>query len=284
VHKNCIKIEAYPTSPGNLCKIVLKPSTKSVKVINRVKTVSRGRKDYITVSRHKDKIVVSGRIRINGKPQGARVAILNPDIYFANLLKERLEKGGIKIAGTVLIKNEILPKDNLQKIAEIKTDIKKVLKGCNKKSINLYAECLFKLLGYKLYKKGTFKNGSSAVKKLLGIDFKLADGSGLSRKNMATPKQVVKLLEKIYKHGYGKFFIETLPTGGESNSTLRRRMQNLKNRVFAKTGHLRDVSTLSGYIKAKSGDTLIFSILINDKKRYSANRLQDRICQVISGY
>jgi D-alanyl-D-alanine carboxypeptidase/D-alanyl-D-alanine-endopeptidase (penicillin-binding protein 4) len=56
-----------------------------------------------------------------------------------------------------------------------------------------------------------------------------------------------------------------LPVGG-IDGTLARRFKGtaLENRIFAKTGTLNASSALSGYMTAKSGRTLLFSVYAND--------------------
>lgn len=86
------------------------------------------------------------------------------------------------------------------------------------------------------------------------------DGSGMSRYNLITPRSVVKLLEKIKDEvPYEKIF-SIFPAGGESG-TLKNRLKADKPFVFAKTGTLGNVHSVSGYLKADSGRILIFSFM-----------------------
>jgi D-alanyl-D-alanine carboxypeptidase/D-alanyl-D-alanine-endopeptidase (penicillin-binding protein 4) len=59
-------------------------------------------------------------------------------------------------------------------------------------------------------------------------------------------------------------FITSLPIAGV-DGTLKNRFgtPDVKGRVFAKTGYLNNVRSLSGYIYTKTGDVLVFSILAN---------------------
>jgi D-alanyl-D-alanine carboxypeptidase/D-alanyl-D-alanine-endopeptidase (penicillin-binding protein 4) len=77
-------------------------------------------------------------------------------------------------------------------------------------------------------------------------------------------------------------FVSTMAIGGIDGKTLKRRFtDDLKGRVFAKTGYIRGVSCLSGFLKAQDGSTLAFSVLINDIYTDDARRLQERIVKVV---
>lgn len=89
------------------------------------------------------------------------------------------------------------------------------------------------------------------------------DGSGLSVNNKFTPRSIVKLLEKIQQEVPMEKLLEMLPTGGVQG-TIRNDYKADEPYVFAKTGTLRNVIALSGYLKTKSGKILIFSFLNNN--------------------
>ncbi|CAN5224126.1 D-alanyl-D-alanine carboxypeptidase/D-alanyl-D-alanine-endopeptidase [soil metagenome] len=89
------------------------------------------------------------------------------------------------------------------------------------------------------------------------------DGSGLSVNNKFTPRSIVKLLEKILQEVPQDKLLGMLPTGGVSG-TIRNDYKADEPYVFAKTGTLRNVVALSGYLKTKSGKILIFSFLHNN--------------------
>lgn len=89
------------------------------------------------------------------------------------------------------------------------------------------------------------------------------DGSGLSVNNKFTPRSIVKLLEKIREEVPMDKLLEMLPTGGVQG-TIRNDYKAEEPYVFAKTGTLRNVIALSGFLKTKSGKILIFSFLNNN--------------------
>ncbi len=88
------------------------------------------------------------------------------------------------------------------------------------------------------------------------------DGSGLSRYNLETPRNMVTLLQKINKILPDSTLFRLLPTGGVSG-TLKHWYKADKPYVFGKTGTLSNNHNLSGYIITKSGRKLIFSLMVN---------------------
>ena len=88
-----------------------------------------------------------------------------------------------------------------------------------------------------------------------------ADGSGLSRYNLFTPRSFVYILEKM-KDEFGMQRMKTiLPTGGAG--TLYNSFESGKGFIYAKSGTLSNNSALSGYLYTRKGRLLIFSILLN---------------------
>lgn len=88
------------------------------------------------------------------------------------------------------------------------------------------------------------------------------DGSGLSRYNMFTPRSLTSLIHRIYRQMDWSEVEAIFPTGGV-NGTIRNWYGAELPYVYAKTGTLRHNHCLSGFIKTKSGKTLIFSFMNN---------------------
>ncbi|MCH7813564.1 MAG: D-alanyl-D-alanine carboxypeptidase, partial [Planctomycetes bacterium] len=135
---------------------------------------------------------------------------------------------------------------------------------------------------------GSWTTGARAVRAFLsrnGIDprrFVLADGSGLSRANRVTGRLICDLLAVMFDHPDGDAFRASLAEPGEIG-TLRSRMKELKGSLFAKTGYIRGVRALSGYIQTRDGQWLCFSIIYNNipgsTKPFSD--LQDEACRLL---
>jgi D-alanyl-D-alanine carboxypeptidase/D-alanyl-D-alanine-endopeptidase (penicillin-binding protein 4) len=161
----------------------------------------------------------------------------------------------------------------------------------NKTSQNLHAELLLRLLG-KLYgTDGSIEQGARVVRQFMlnaGVedaDFFLYDGSGLSGADQISPRAFTRLLSYASRQSWGAAWRETLPVAGV-DGTLDNRFKDsrLKGRMWAKTGTLNEVNSLSGYLMADSGRTLAFSILVNGRRPGNDAEEQaiDRIAEAIA--
>ncbi|MCX6376426.1 MAG: D-alanyl-D-alanine carboxypeptidase/D-alanyl-D-alanine-endopeptidase, partial [Armatimonadetes bacterium] len=119
-------------------------------------------------------------------------------------------------------------------------------------------------------KKGSSNAGAEAETEFLrkiGADVaevSINDGSGLCRSDYVSPKNLVAILTYMYRHNDSKAYIDSLPIAGV-DGTLRSRMKGTaaERNVHAKTGYIARVSTISGYVTTKSGEPLVFSIMMN---------------------
>ncbi|MEO1519889.1 MAG: D-alanyl-D-alanine carboxypeptidase [Cyanobacteria bacterium J06633_2] len=139
------------------------------------------------------------------------------------------------------------------------TDINTLIHNSNLNSNNWSAEILLNQMGGALEIKTKLHR--------LGIDpsgYYQVDGSGLSRQNQATPRALVQVLNLMYEAPNSANYIKTLPIAGK-RGTLHYRFRHTPahERVFAKTGTLQGVRSLSGYLNHPDLGTLSFSILAN---------------------
>lgn len=90
------------------------------------------------------------------------------------------------------------------------------------------------------------------------------DGSGLSRYNLFTPQIFAQVLGKMYNEFPEQRLFSIFPIGGKTGTIKNRYKDSAQPYIYAKTGTLNNNVTLSGYLKTKSGRTLIFSLMNNN--------------------
>src|SRR5207302_6023168 len=142
--------------------------------------------------------------------------------------------------------------------------IEDIVRKVVKWSDSFSAEVLLKDLAVRVSRqKGSTAMGARVARRFamsLGVRVRLMDGSGLCRKNKASPREVVRLLSRLrHRRNFAAFF-ESLPIAGRDGTLFNRmRTSPARDRCSAKTATLSDVSNLSGYCRTQRGHTIIFS-------------------------
>ena len=168
--------------------------------------------------------------------------------------------------------------------------LREVVALINKPSDNLITEITLKTLGKEVRGEGTTAVGVQVLREFLqsaGLEMgavHIVDGSGLSRINGVSAENFVRLLEYMHRLPHSEAFRESLPVYGV-DGTLRNRLRGtpVQGNGYAKTGSLNRVSSLSGYLRTKSGRWLAFSIIMNayNASGADARALQDKLVQIL---
>jgi D-alanyl-D-alanine carboxypeptidase/D-alanyl-D-alanine-endopeptidase (penicillin-binding protein 4) len=166
--------------------------------------------------------------------------------------------------------------------------IRDIIRLTNVPSDNFLAEMLVKDLGAEFADAGTTAAGVGVVKTQLeafGLTPQVVDGSGLSRADRTTPRQVVHLLEAMHGQEVAGAFEGSLAVAGRTG-TIRRRMRGTaaQDRCRAKTGTLIGVSALAGLCESAGGHTIAFAMLMNRTSVARAHGVQDRVAAAIARY
>jgi D-alanyl-D-alanine carboxypeptidase/D-alanyl-D-alanine-endopeptidase (penicillin-binding protein 4) len=269
-------------------KIFLDPNLLGFPIQNRAVT---GNLETLRVGRRlfpeDGRIEVEGTIPLGSEPLEFKVPVPAPAVYAGHILKEILQSKGIVVKGQVV--RGKTPANGKSAAVHFSRPLSQIVQHMMKRSDNLYADCLFKKLGQVcLGAPGSWQKGSLAMREFLlnattidPRDMVVLDGSGLSRYNLVTPGQLVRLLKWAYRDfRIGAEFEAALPIAGV-DGTLKSRMNQVKYRVRAKPGGMPGITGLAGYATTKDGELLAFAILINSLsksvKEYR-NEFEDEIC------
>ncbi|MBL4647524.1 MAG: D-alanyl-D-alanine carboxypeptidase/D-alanyl-D-alanine-endopeptidase [Gammaproteobacteria bacterium] len=201
-------------------------------------------------------------------------AIPHSKPYISAVLRYLLKKNHLTITGKILFAKTkphliVLTTHHSQPLAV-------VVHNMLKKSDNLVANALFKTLGTRYYQQpGTWKNGAMALKNILWqqahsqlADAVIVDGAGLSRYNLITPEQLSHLLYFAFYNGdIGTTFITSLPVSGIDGTLQHQVAMNLPTiiaHIHAKTGSMRGVLALAGYVYTEKHHVLSVVIIMNN--------------------
>lgn len=250
-------------------------------VENRAVTVASGPTTLDVARLPFDRTVrLVGTIAVGASVETIALGIDDPAHYAAWSLERMLKARGVKVRGVVSSRYRAsLPAETqLPPLLPAPEPLARAvppplgadLVRIDKVSQNLHAELLLRRVG-RQRGDGSVGSGLSVVQAMLtgaGIPrtaYDFADGSGMSTYNRIAPRGTVAFLRWITTQPWGAQFRATLPVGGVDGTIARRFVDtSLKGRIFAKTGGLNATSALSGYMIARSGRELTFSMIAND--------------------
>lgn len=313
-----LNITADPAKPGTT-QVLWSPDVDYYTIDNSMIPIAPGEIAHPGLERRPGSLMVRawGTAPANGLH--VNMAVDDPAQFAASAFKQALLLRGIKVSGGPETRHKysvdtgnfndereqpvtLTPPANLTTIvapvqghrvlaAHISVPMMQDITVTNKVSQNLHAELLLRLLGKTFGNDGSMEQGERVVRQFLvncGVsddDFFLYDGSGMSPKDEISPRALTQLLSYASRQFWGVGWRQTFPVAGV-DGTLDHRFQNspLKGKLWAKTGTLSEVDTLSGYLTTASGKLLAFSIMMNGHRPASHAEEQaiDRIAEAIA--
>jgi D-alanyl-D-alanine carboxypeptidase len=241
------------------------------------------------------RIVVSGKLRPGQRVSVTR-AVPRPNLFTAHTARAQALLAGVEFTGGVRVVTDEPPAE-LDELAIHESPPLDVLAAMvNKPSDNFLADRVIMTAGARAFGgKPSLPKGVKAMTdylKKIGIaqgSYLLENGSGLSRSNHMSARQVAQVLLAAYKHdGISEPFFDSLAVGGR-DGTLRGRFRGRpsEGHVFGKTGTLNGVAALSGFVTTDGSDPICFAILTNgfrNSRKTSVRTAQAQIVDAIYAY
>lgn len=282
-----VKVTATPAKRGTPPTVECCPESSFYTIVNEA--VSRGDKgEKLTILR--DWLDNSNVIRLRGDcnaPKSEKMNLYRSQDFFMAVMREQLAKQGVNVANIAFAKT---PTD-AREVHHIERDIKDIVKEALMESNNLCAEALSYHLGT-LFGKTPVKqeDGPEVIKSFIEYnldinnEFNIADGSGLSPYNYLSAEIFIDILRKAYSNDEIYNIIKSsLPVAGVSG-TMKQRGKGtiIQNKIYAKTGTMKGVTTLAGFAYPSNGHTLAFVIMNqNGLCAKSVRQWQDRVCETL---
>lgn len=288
---NCTTVRVRPTTPGKPAEVSLVPGNHGLKIVNKTTT---GAKQTVSVTRPKDSESLIATGSVAQEALLGPITVLDPGLYAGHVLKTVLASEGIRVLGKV-VRERVRSEDgsipgNCHIVAVHRAPLRDALWRSGKQSLGMMAEGLIKALGCQ-EGAGSWENGRKVVQDYLsaiGVPADQAvidDGSGLSRGNRLSPAASTLILQHAFAGKGGEFELlrDSLAASG-GDGTLQKRMTSpeIKGRVFAKTGYIKGVSTLAGYVHTSSDQWLAFAFFYNQAiGPADLKRAQDEACRLL---
>ncbi|MES3629788.1 MAG: D-alanyl-D-alanine carboxypeptidase/D-alanyl-D-alanine-endopeptidase [Longimonas sp.] len=282
---NVVALRIQAAAPGQPPDIRPYPNG-ALTLNNEATTSSRWRGNAL----HLDRAFESNTIRLHGSVARSyrgtvNVPVTTPTDFAMRSLVLALEEAGIETDLTRVDADTLstVPDRGSLLFVSLSPPLADIVAVINKRSNNFYAEQLLRTIGW----GGSVEGGENRIRQFLrqaGVARPPAihDGSGLSRRNLVTPKTLTGLLQHMENHPESEAFRASLAGSGERNTTMEYRLSRYN--VEAKTGSLRYVRALSGYVTRTDGSRVAFTIMANNYSggAYRVRRTMDEIVQTLT--
>lgn len=295
INHNCLAFQVAPSKiSGRAAQVMTSPKYFYPTITNSVITkANRSRACALRISSSPGSgIAIDGCLPKGDFISGVSYVVTDIPEYNRALFKSLLGRLAVNVFGSVTFASA---PENLSLVGQhASKPLRLLINDMLKKSDNVIAGALFKKIG-QLYSHspGSWENGSYAVSQILaknaGVNttgMRILDGSGLSSDNLATPAQMMQVLDFAY-HNYSTSyeFISALPIAGV-DGTLKHRMWNIARKVRAKTGTISGVIGLAGYAISADKEPLAFVIMINGDKGmgWHYKEIEDKIATALTRY
>jgi D-alanyl-D-alanine carboxypeptidase/D-alanyl-D-alanine-endopeptidase (penicillin-binding protein 4) len=205
--------------------------------------------------------------------------------YFELVFRQLWRELGGSLTGEV--RDGVLPPD-AHSVAEWQSaSLSEIIRDINKFSNNVMAKQLLLTLPiHVLQLQGSTERGGAVIKRWLGekgIDapeLTIENGSGLSRIERISALTMGRLLQTAFQSPAMPEFIASLPIVGY-DGTMRRRLttEPVAGHAHIKTGTLKEVRAIAGYLQAASGRRYAVVCIINHLNAVNGQQAQDALLE-----
>lgn len=305
VDQNATTFIITTTRPGQLARISASDSSHRIRIVHNALYTKRPGTRSCGLSYHLDEqnqLYVQGCVAPRSAPYVEKIPIINPSNYAEGVVNVALEHWGVTVHGHILPGQA--PSSTMLLNVHQSDTLPKILADTLKPSNNVFANALYLKIGSVYWRQmATWQNSGLAVKQILekyaGVPMKSAimvDGAGLSRMNRVSPFQTVTLLHNMqHKFMLSDDYISAFPTPGEKGTLIRWRIapQVRQQNMHAKTGTMKGIVGLAGYLLSANHHSIVFAIMTNSTSPQLAysdhipfaswkyRGLEEKICQYL---
>jgi D-alanyl-D-alanine carboxypeptidase/D-alanyl-D-alanine-endopeptidase (penicillin-binding protein 4) len=236
-----------------------------------------GDNGYVYLAPNSKNAILSGTLPAGEKEFSIKGSLPDPTLFAAQAFNKFLLRNNVEVNGKSLkVKSKIKYDSNKLIDLHKSPELKDIVYIVNKRSNNLYTELLLKMVAYKKTGLGSTDNGIEILEDFL-TDNKintdaliLYDGCGLSREDAISAKMMVDLLSMNMNKKYFSDFYNSLGIVGDPDDISFYKSLGvgtpLEKNARMKSGSIVGVRSYSGYLKDKSGRTIVFSMIANNYK------------------
>jgi D-alanyl-D-alanine carboxypeptidase/D-alanyl-D-alanine-endopeptidase (penicillin-binding protein 4) len=260
-----VEFHLVPTTAGAPARIRVLPPSDAVRVFGGVLSSYT---TLLTIQRDpgRNDFTFSGRV---ADEQSFWRPVIDLPRYAADVARSMLRERGVAVDGGV--RAGVAPVAPLVLWRHRSPPLLAIVHEMFLESNNHFAEQLLRALGA-THDAGTESGGSRIEREVLVRDgvpqdgLRIVDGSGLAASDRVAPITLATLLARAAAEPGGAAFVASLPRVGIEGTVRRRRVHDALGRVRAKSGHIRDVNALAGYVQTQHHGRIAFAIIVNDRR------------------
>jgi D-alanyl-D-alanine carboxypeptidase/D-alanyl-D-alanine-endopeptidase (penicillin-binding protein 4) len=212
------------------------------------------------------------------------VAYADPPQYAARAMHGMWLQLGGQLVGTV--REGSMPPSLKPLWSHESPSLAEVVRDINKFSNNVMAEQVFLTLGLQQRGLGSATHSQAVVeawwKARLGQETAplIDKGSGLSREARITPQALAALLQWVWAQPFMPELMASLPLTGV-DGTMKRSKSSAS--AHLKTGSLRDVMGVAGYVDGTQGQRYVLVAMVNHANAHQARPVMDALIDWTAG-
>lgn len=274
---------------GGKVLVSVEPPIATIHIDNQVKAVAgkqcTGDVRYNPITQADGiTVVVSGQLG-EGCNSQTYLSLLDHPTYAAGAVRAIWNELGGSIDGRDRV--DALPKNARLLARAFSPDLVEIIRDINKYSNNTMAQQLFLSLGaqYRTDADGDDARAAQRVvrqwlakKGITAPHLIMENGSGLSRAERISAREMATLLQAAWKSPYAAEFISSMPLTG-MDGTMRKRLKRtaMAGEAHIKTGTLNTVRAIAGYSRDSNGNTWAVVAILNDPKPWGASAILDQV-------
>ena len=270
--------------------ISVEPPIASIRVDNQVKAVNAkqctGDVRYNPVTQPDGSVVVTVTGQLGeGCNSQTYLSLLDHATYTAGAVRAIWKELGGSILGQD--RQGSVPKSAKVLARAFSPDLAEIIRDINKYSNNTMAQQLFLSLGAQFRTDADGDDAKAAQrvvrqwlakKGITAPHLVMENGSGLSRAERVSAREMAQMLQAAWKSPYAAEFISSMPIAGK-DGTMRKRLKTtaMNGQAHIKTGTLNTVRAISGFSRDSNGNTWAVVAILNDPRPWGASAVLDQV-------
>lgn len=286
---NLKAVRMISRAEGGKVSVAMEPPLTNVRIDNRVKALGKGKCTgnvrFNPVSQFDGTtLVVTGQLA-EGCSAQSYLSLLDHAGYAAGAVRAIWQELGGSILGKDRV--DVVPKNATLLARAFSPDLVEIIRDINKYSNNTMARQLFLSLGAQ-FRNAEDGDDAKAAQRVIrqwlarkGITaphLVMENGSGLSRAERVSARELATLLEAAWKGPYAAEYISSLPLVA-MDGTMRKRLKRtpMAGEAHIKTGTLNNVRAIAGYSRDINGNSWAVVAILNDPRPWGASAILDQV-------